>query len=555
MTRTEKHRADPVKAAGIVYTPPELARFLAEQAFDALESSLSIRVLDPACGDGVLLLEAASLAKERGIGVEALVGYDTDPHAISVAQQRLSGLAGVELHCEDFLELATAANGQSALFEDGEAPRFDFDLVISNPPYVRTQTLGAATARALGRHFGLSGRIDLYQAFAVAMIEALKPSGAIGLLCSNKFLTNRAGKSMRRLLHQQLKVAELVDLGDTKLFDAAVLPVIVSGQRQSHVGGSSPSFRSVYEVKRSPGTHPHEVESVLTALSKRVAGLVSDGSRDFLIREGVLDVADGAELPWNPIDEGTKRRFAVLRGNDLPRLGELGKIRVGVKTTADDVFIRTDWDQLPDGLQPESELLKPLLTHRDVAPWLAVPGERRILYPHRDQDGRSIPVGLEEFPRAAAYLQQHEERLKARRYVREAGRSWYEIWVPQKPALWERRKVVFPDIADQPRFAIDESGSVVNGDCYWMVVDDPDVAEVVAAVGNSSFCTWFYDAACGNFLYAGRRRFMTQYMQRLPVPRPTSALADRIRQLRSANELEALDALIWELVGLEQIAR
>jgi adenine-specific DNA-methyltransferase len=552
-TRTERHRADPKKSSGIVYTPSALARFLADQAFDALQGADSIRVLDPACGDGELLLAAAEVARSRGIHLEALVGYDTDNEAIRAASHRLQGESNVEFFRADFLEMAANATAQGGLFAANDASTLDFDLVISNPPYVRTQTLGAATAQALGRRFGLSGRVDLYQAFAVAMIEALRPLGALGLLCSNKFLTNRAGKSMRQLLHQELELTEIVDLGDTKLFDAAVLPVIVSGRRSAGNGEGSAAFRSVYEAKPAPGARPVAVESILDAISAHVAGFVSVGERTFLVREGVLDDADDTNLPWNPIDEETRRSFVHIRRRALPSLDQFGKVRVGVKTTADDAFIRSDWDQLPESQRPEEELLQPLLTHRDVDAWHCRPGSRRILYPHEDRSGRAVPVSLSDYPRAATYLESHRERLESRSYVIDAGRQWYEIWVPQKPALWRRRKLVFPDIADSPRFAVDESGAVVNGDCYWMVVEDPDVAEVLMAVGNSSFCTWFYDSACGNFLYAGRRRFMTQYIERLPVPKPTPALADLIRQLRSDERFDELDNLIWEQVGLEKV--
>lgn len=551
-TRTERHRADPKKSAGIVYTPLELARFLADQAFDALGPEPSIRVLDPACGDGELLLAAAEAARTRGIAIEALVGYDTDEEAIRVAQGRLEGQPNVELYCEDFLELVANANGQRGLFARGDVAQLEFDLVISNPPYVRTQTLGAGTAQALGRRFGLSGRVDLYQAFAVAMIEALRPEGALGLLCSNKFLTNRAGKAMRHLLHYQLHLTEIVDLGDTKLFEAAVLPVIVSGRRSQASGEGTAAFRSAYEVKASAAATAVEVESILAALSARVSGYVSDGERTFFVRVGILDDADDTDLPWNPIDEETRRRFVHIRREALPTLQEFGKVRVGVKTTADEVFIRSDWDQLPEDQRPEAELLLPLLTHRDIDPWQCRPGERRILYAHQDRAGRAVPMALEAYPRAAAYLESYRERLEARSYVIEAGRQWYEIWVPQKPGLWASRKLVFPDIAESPRFAVDESGAVVNGDCYWMAVEDPDIAEVLMAVGNSSYCTWFYDSACGNFLYAGRRRFMTQYIERLPVPKPTPAIADHVRELRAGERFAELDDLIWELVGLEK---
>lgn len=553
LTRTERHRADPKKSAGIVYTPPKLADFLAAQAFSALGSASSVRILDPACGDGELLLAAHEAALNRGMEVVELVGYDTDPSAIRVASERLKALSSVELHCADFLELAAESSGQADLFgEEAEANR-EFDLVISNPPYVRTQTLGARTAQTLGRRFGLSGRVDLYQAFAVAMIEALRPLGALGLLCSNKFLTNRAGKAMRQLLHHELELTEVVDLGDTKLFGAAVLPAIVSGQRRSGSGDGCPRFRSVYEADPVPGTEPEPVDSVLDALTMNASGFVTDSERTFYIREGVLDDADDTSLPWNPIDEETRRAFTHIRTAGHMTLDQIGKVRVGVKTTADEVFIGTDWDALPDTLKPEEELIRPLITHRDVAPWQCHPGVRRILYPHEDQAGRATAMALDDYPRASAYLNSHRERLESRSYVIDSGRKWFEIWVPQKPALWSRRKVVFPDIAESPRFAVDESGAVVNGDCYWLVVEDPDVAEVVVAVGNSSFCTWFYDSACGNFLYAGRRRFMTQYIERLPIPKPTSALAERIRDLRAADKFEELDELIWNEIGLEKV--
>lgn len=130
---------------------------------------------------------------------------------------------------------------------------------------------------------GTPGRVDLYQAFAGAMIEALRPCGAVGLLCSNKFLTNRTGKSMRGLLHQELVLQELVDLGDTKLFDAAVLPVIVSGTRRLDSGGAEHvRFRSVYERTPAPGTRPEATHSILDALSSDISGFVTDGDRTFL---------------------------------------------------------------------------------------------------------------------------------------------------------------------------------------------------------------------------------------------------------------------------------
>jgi hypothetical protein len=151
------------------------------------------------------------------------------------------------------------------------------------------------------------------------------------------------------------------------------------------------------------------------------------------------------------------------------------------------------------------------------------------------------------------------------RYVAKAGRRWYELWVPHHPAFWERRKLVFRDISERPVFWMDPGGAVVNGDCYWLAPEaeiEPDWLWLALAVANSTFCEAFYDRRFNNKLYAGRRRFITQYVERFPIPDPTRSLARRaVRLARRLFEEgpeadgapameQELDALVWEMFGL-----
>ncbi len=269
------------------------------------------------------------------------------------------------------------------------------------------------------------------------------------------------------------------------------------------------------------------------------------------------------ENSWTLQDAYTLDFFATLGDKNLT-FADLGKIRVGVKTTADKVFIRGDWESLESGPSPEQELLHPLINHHVVERWAISEPKVRLLYPHRDEAGRAKAVDLEKFPKAAAYLDAHRERLEGRKYVIEGGRNWFEIWVPQKPHLWDRPKVVFPDIAEKPRFAVDLDGRIVNGDCYWITCEDEDVAVLLAAVGNSSFARECYDLSCGNQLYSGRRRFMTQYVERFPVPDPLSPEAQKIVALgrqamaagaASADVDEEIDSLVRRSLGFEEVAR
>ena len=164
-----------------------------------------------------------------------------------------------------------------------------------------------------------------------------------------------------------------------------------------------------------------------------------------------------------------------------------------------------------------------------------------MLYPHVVADGRRRAIDLAHFPRANRYLESHRERLSRRHYVVDSGRQWYEIWVPHHPAQWSLPKIVFPDIAVEPRFFLDRSGAVVNGDCYWITLRpgrQSDWLLLMLAVANSSFIVRYYDTAFHNQLYAGRRRFMTQYVKHFPLPdiasRPAQQAIALVGQLVAA---------------------
>jgi len=52
---------------------------------------------------------------------------------------------------------------------------------------------------------------------------------------------------------------------------------------------------------------------------------------------------------------------------------EIGKIRLGIKTCADRVFIRSDWNSLPLNERPEPELLRCLTMSSATPGHLATP--------------------------------------------------------------------------------------------------------------------------------------------------------------------------------------
>ncbi|WP_067867980.1 Eco57I restriction-modification methylase domain-containing protein [Nocardia vermiculata] len=564
------------KRHGRHYTPPRLAEFLAERTIARLRVRDEMTVLDPACGDGELLLAVAGVAARRFPGVSwRLVGRDSDADAVRSGRARSAGFAvrrdqQFAVPVDGDIALGAGVPGDPAPALSAGSIRFEwevadflgaaadeaaasddvrFDAVITNPPYVRTQQLGGATAQLLSRKFGLSGRIDLTHPFVASVPLLLRPGGVLGLLCANRFLSTKAGANLRTVLSQELSPVELYDLGDTRLFDAAVLPAVTIAVR----GPVAPPcrFTAAYETDRGSTSTAGLFEALTTARDcvvehedRRIAietgTLCTDayrwnrtGRQDPITAESGPPARRGrgapaafdASVPWRMSRPGTDEWLRRIGEGTWRTFGEVARIRVGIKTTADRVFISDRWDEQP--VRPEAELLRDLLTHHDVAPWrIDRAHDTKVLYPYDVAQSRRTPVQLSEYPATRAYLAQHREVLSARDYLTGSGREWFEIWVPQRPNLWGPPKVVFPDISVAPRFALDRSGAVVNGDCYWMSlhdIGDERIAYLLMGVANSSLGRHFYDAVCGNRLYAGRRRWITQYVARLPLPDPVTA--------------------------------
>lgn len=526
------------KTRGVTYTPTLLARFIASKILSWVPEHVNIsRVLDPAVGSGRLLdAMAHELGSARARGVQ-WVGVELDPEALERARAVLPKEGASELVCADFLA-----------WQRGEGACAD--VVIANPPYVRTQILGSEAASMLAESYGLSGRVDLSHAFLAGIIEVLEPGGVAGVIVSNRLLSTRAGQAIRDALSARAQLLEVIDLGDTKLFDAAVLPVVLIFRKRvagEAIGGDDVPFTSVYACE--PRGDAVRVEHVLDAFGDHEFVVVEDVGT-FRFKRGELSTVGGI---WALSSSEDRAWLDKVASRTWKTFGELGKIRVGIKSCADKVFIKQDWGEVDE----RPELLRPLLTHHAARRFNAREASRQVLYPHERVGEKRSAVDLSVYPVSQAYLQGHREKLEAREYLTKAGRSWYELWVPHDPLVWSRDKLVWRDICEEPTFWVDEEGCVVNGDCYWLALDDEladddDLLWLAAAVANTGFMRDFYDRRFHNKLYASRRRFITQYVEHFPLPDPESPqgaeMIERARALGQEPEDEDAAAALAALV-------
>ena len=123
---------------------------------------------------------------------------------------------------------------------------------------------------------------------------------------------------------------------------------------------------------------------------------------------------------------------------------------------------------------------------------------------------------------------------------------------------WLKTKIVFPDISEKPIFTLDNSGAIVSGECYWLLLnetEDTDLNYLILGIANSKFIEKFYDISFPNKLYSGKRRFITQYVEKFPLPdacsRHSKEIIAKVKTILSVSdklEFEAIEEEINVLV-------
>ncbi|MCQ2209047.1 MAG: N-6 DNA methylase [Paludibacteraceae bacterium] len=538
-----------IKKTGATFTPSKLANYLSNKLIDYYGDLSNKIVLDPACGDGSLLI---SIAEQTGSNVEKLIGFDTNKEYVTQTKKNLEeiGISNYEIGNEDFLEIS---NKQNNLFSSNSLSEYA-DIIIANPPYVRTQNLGREKSRQIAKNFNLTGKVDLYYPFLIGMTNVLKKGGILGVITSNRYLTTKSGSDIRKFLLDNYDILEVIDLGDSQLFDAAVLPAILIGRKKTSKTQlqSTCKFVKIYEIHNSSKKATNMVSSVYDILSNNTTGIYWVGGKVFDYTTGILTYSSNKTDVWKMTKETESKFIDVIHKNTYCHICDKFKVRVGIKSCADNVFLNPN---LNGDVSSEQELFKPMISRENIQRWSCDSSSlMKVLYPHYDKGGSRCVYDIDKYPITKEYLLKHKEQLEGRSYLISAGRKWYEMWVPQNPALWKFPKIVFPDISVEAQFAYDESGAIVNGNCYWIEAKndtEKDLLLLIQGIANSELMSTYHDLCFNNKLYSGRRRYLSQYVEKYPIPNPNSDYSKNIirivEDLNAAKDVNCCSALIQKL--------
>lgn len=346
---------DRKKQLGQYFTGRRVGRFLAALA----KADEAQSIIDPMVGAGDLLVACL----EVGARPEKLVGLDLDPQAINQARAVLAGRAGVEL---------TAADAFSARLSPEQ-----FDLVITNPPYIRYQSKGdvdgiaVPSASSVRAHLieQIEGRTALTPQARASFLRAaatypgtadvavpawilsaslVREGGYLAVVAPQTWLSRNYAHEVRDLIDQAFDVEVMVEDGDASWFeDAQVRTQLVVARRRAfndHAQHSLVNARATRHLDTGGGLiGTYESEHDLAAALRRVSSLepvtVTSGLKGNVTRNVSLAAAGRGDVL-------APRIVAAVRPGSATPFGTFEsygwRVGQGLRTGANDFFYLTE---------------------------------------------------------------------------------------------------------------------------------------------------------------------------------------------------------------------
>jgi len=226
---------------GAFMTPPNLAMEVVRRALDAWTRDCRARavpvVLDPACGSGNLLVEAARWMMARRVPprrvAACLRGMDVDRAAVQVTRQRLGALLGGGTHVTRALTRGIRVGDATR----AGASRLACDVLVANPPFLgqlkRRTTVDRATATRWRRRFGeaAGGYLDPAGIFLLLGVQSLAPGGVAAVILPRSILAAQSAETLRAST-DALASLEAVWLDDGFVFEAGTRVCVLHLRRR-----------------------------------------------------------------------------------------------------------------------------------------------------------------------------------------------------------------------------------------------------------------------------------------------------------------------------------
>jgi adenine-specific DNA-methyltransferase len=533
---------------GAVFTRRWVVELILDMLGYTSERDLAaLRVIEPACGSGaflsVIVERLSESCRRHGRHItqasDALRACDLQLAKVResrlVVEQRLSADGWTSADAADLAE--HWVSHEDFLLGLHELESVDF--VIGNPPYIRLEAVSAARSAAYRLACTtMGGRSDVYVGFFEVGLRALRPGGALGFICADRWMRNQYGRRLRSMVAREFSVEAVIEMHDVDAFDEDVsaYPAVTILRRQSQGAAIVATTRSGFDEAAARRVRRWASRKGKTRLSAPTF----DAARLPAWFEGSASWPTGSPERLALVAE-LERRFPALEDVETGT-----RVGIGVASGADGVFVVDD----PSLVEPDRML--PMAMVRDTLSGQLCWSGNYLVNPWDGDSGALVALG--DYPRLREYFEANVEVLCKRNVAGRRPQQWYRTIDRVHHSLTDEPKLLFPDIKAEIHPVLDRGGLYPHHNLYW-VASEQWRLEVLGGLLLSGIAQLFIESYAVK-MRGGYLRFQAQYLRRIRVPRPDSLSSRTARELKrafAARDVERATAAALEAYGLEEL--
>jgi hypothetical protein len=444
--------------------------------------------------------------------------------------------AGLEVDAASALAAIWVREGDFLLEADDHVDRADY--VLGNPPYIRLEDVPEWRTAAYRQACPtMQGRSDVFVGFIERGLLLLAKDGVLGFIVADRWMRNQYGAALRELISSQFSVESVLQLHDVDAFEEQVsaYPAVITIRRATQQSAVIADTTGQFDAS--------DAATVVRWVRSDEPELASSS-----VRASRLAHWFDGRASW---PTGTPEELALVAELEsrFPAIEDVAtrtRVGIGVATGADSVYLTKD----PEAV--EEDRLLPLAMAGDTAGGVVTWSGTYMVNPWRD--GKLVP--LSDYPRLAAYLDLHSEKVRSRHIAQRNQAGWYRTIDRVEPGLQDREKLLFPDLKAAMHPVLDRGSLYPHHNLYFVTSGEWDL-EVLGGLLLSDVANLLVGAYCVK-MRGGCYRFQAQYVRRIRVPRIDAVGRGDQRALArafTARDTEAATGIAVRLYGLDGLQR
>jgi hypothetical protein len=366
-----------------------------------------------------------------------------------------------------------------------------FDVVIGNPPYIRADELGSLKDNLKLEYSVFNSGGDIFFYFYERAFKVLKGKGLFSFI-NNTFDKTTSGKSLRQFFTEKYSIHKYIDFSSVMVFEeATTYPIVVIASKNIE------SFNQINYLKIDQNQYQDKQH------------LFSE-DKFRLVNQNILN----PEV-WNFRKESELKLLLKLQKNrDLK--STYGKCYYGIKTALNEAFVISK-------KLGNSNVQKFVFEGKDIKKWsTSTLSKWMIVFECKSTkkffgDLTEIEAQSkmkESHPEIFDHLLPFEEKAKARF---DQGEYWWELRNCAYYDLFERPKIIFPNLQNSNKFALDKSGTYLNAPAVFLPTEDLALLSIL-----NSKTVWYFLKTICVVRNGGYIEVKPQYFEQIPIP-PLSA--------------------------------